>query len=93
MKRLSLAFVGLALTCAGLAAWNPMPAAAADTVQLSPEAIALASAEIPKAEIEPIRLRDITKKIAEKKQLDDEVKKALDGALQEFKGIFRAEAK
>ncbi|MBP6571498.1 MAG: hypothetical protein KA226_08780, partial [Gemmatimonadales bacterium] len=35
------------------------------TVQLSPEAIALASAEIPKAEIEPIRLRDITKKIAE----------------------------
>ncbi|MBK9548867.1 MAG: hypothetical protein IPO52_07185 [Gemmatimonadetes bacterium] len=40
-------------------------AAAADTVQLSPEAIALASAEIPKAEIEPIRLREITKKIAE----------------------------
>ncbi len=36
---------------------------------------------------------DITRKIAEKKQLDDDVKKALDGALQEFKGIFRAEAK
>ncbi|MBI5068887.1 MAG: F0F1 ATP synthase subunit alpha [Deltaproteobacteria bacterium] len=36
---------------------------------------------------------DIARKIAEKKQLDDDVKKALDGALQEFKGIFRAEAK
>jgi hypothetical protein len=40
-------------------------AAAADSVQLSPEAIALATADIPKAEIEPIRLRDITRKIAD----------------------------
>ncbi len=36
---------------------------------------------------------DVAKRIAEKKQLDDEVKKALDAALAEFKGIFRAEQK
>ncbi len=36
---------------------------------------------------------DIARKVAEKKQLDDEVKKALDAALAEFKGIFRAEQK
>ena len=34
---------------------------------------------------------EIGRKIAEKKQLDDDVKKALDAALAEFKGIFRAE--
>ena len=34
---------------------------------------------------------EIGRKIAAKKQLDDDVKKALDAALAEFKGIFRAE--
>jgi len=33
---------------------------------------------------------EIAKKIAEKKQLDDEVKKALDAALKEFRGVFQA---
>jgi F-type H+-transporting ATPase subunit alpha len=36
------------------------------------------------------RHADIAKKIAEKKQLDDEVKKALDAALKEFRGVFQA---
>lgn len=40
-------------------------AAAADTVELSAEAIALAAAEIPASEVEPIRLREITRKIAD----------------------------
>lgn len=39
--------------------------AAADTVELSAEAIALAAAEVPQGEMEPIRLRDITRKIAD----------------------------
>jgi F-type H+-transporting ATPase subunit alpha len=33
---------------------------------------------------------EVAKKIAEKKQLDDEVKKSLDAALKEFRGIFQA---
>jgi F-type H+-transporting ATPase subunit alpha len=33
---------------------------------------------------------DIAKSIADKKQLDDAVKKSLDGALKEFRGIFQA---
>ena len=33
---------------------------------------------------------DIAKSIAEKKQLDDGVKKSLDAALKEFRGIFQA---
>ena len=36
---------------------------------------------------------EIGRKIAEKKQLDDDLKKALDAALVEFKGIFQAEAR
>jgi F-type H+-transporting ATPase subunit alpha len=36
------------------------------------------------------RHADIAKRIAEKKQLDDEVKKALDAALKEFRGVFQA---
>jgi hypothetical protein len=32
----------------------------------------------------------VAKKIAEKKQLDDEVKKSLDAALREFRGVFQA---
>ena len=35
---------------------------------------------------------EIAKSIAEKKALDDGIKKALDGALKEFRGIFQAEA-
>jgi F-type H+-transporting ATPase subunit alpha len=33
---------------------------------------------------------EVAKKIAEKKQLDDETKKSLDAALKEFRGIFQA---
>jgi F0F1-type ATP synthase alpha subunit len=33
---------------------------------------------------------EIAKSIAEKKQLDDGVKKSLDAALKEFRGIFQA---
>ena len=33
---------------------------------------------------------EVAKKIAEKKQLDDEVKKSLDAALREFRGVFQA---
>src|SRR5512133_385228 len=35
---------------------------------------------------------DIAKSIAEKKALDDGIRKALDGALREFRGVFQAEA-
>jgi F-type H+-transporting ATPase subunit alpha len=35
---------------------------------------------------------DIAKSIAEKKALDDGIRKSLDGALKEFRGIFKAEA-
>jgi F-type H+/Na+-transporting ATPase subunit alpha len=36
---------------------------------------------------------DVAKSIAEKKALDDGIRKALDAALKEFRGIFQAEAK
>jgi F-type H+-transporting ATPase subunit alpha len=35
---------------------------------------------------------ELAKQIAEKKALDDGIKKALDAALKEFRGIFQAEA-
>jgi F-type H+-transporting ATPase subunit alpha len=35
---------------------------------------------------------DVAKSIAEKKALDDGIKKSLDGALREFRGIFQAQA-
>jgi F-type H+/Na+-transporting ATPase subunit alpha len=35
---------------------------------------------------------DVAKSIAEKKALDDGIRKALDGALREFRGVFQAEA-
>ena len=35
---------------------------------------------------------EIARSIAEKKALDDGIRKALDGALREFRGIFQAEA-
>ncbi len=35
---------------------------------------------------------DVAKSIAEKKALDDGIRKAIDGALQEFAGIFQAQA-
>jgi F-type H+-transporting ATPase subunit alpha len=36
---------------------------------------------------------EIGRKIAEKKALDDDTRKALDAALAEFKGLFRTEQK
>jgi F-type H+/Na+-transporting ATPase subunit alpha len=39
------------------------------------------------------RHAELVRKVAERKQLDDEVKKGLDAALTEFRGIFQAEAK
>jgi F-type H+-transporting ATPase subunit alpha len=34
---------------------------------------------------------EVAKSIAEKKALDDGIRKSLDGALREFRGIFQAE--
>lgn len=65
-RRTDAAAKGAAVAATGAGTERPRAdAAAADTVQLSPEAIALAAAEIPRAEVEPLRLRDITRKIAD----------------------------
>jgi F-type H+-transporting ATPase subunit alpha len=36
---------------------------------------------------------EVSKKIVEKKALDDGIRKELDAALEEFKGVFQAEQK
>ncbi len=56
---------GPAVTAAPPSGETPrVEAPAIDSVQLSPEAVALATAEVPKQTMEPIRLREITAKIA-----------------------------
>jgi anti-sigma28 factor (negative regulator of flagellin synthesis) len=65
-RRTDAAEKGAPVTPSPLAAERPRAApVAADTVELSAEAIALASQQVPSQTIEPIRLREITRKIAD----------------------------
>jgi anti-sigma28 factor (negative regulator of flagellin synthesis) len=65
-RRADAADKGAAVTPNAVATERPRAAqAAADTVELSAEALALASQEVPARTIEPIRLREITRKIAD----------------------------
>jgi anti-sigma28 factor (negative regulator of flagellin synthesis) len=64
-RRTDAAAAGAAITAAAAAERPRAESASADTVQLSAEALALAAEQVPSNEIEPIRLREITRKIGE----------------------------
>ena len=65
-RRPDAASAGAAVTPAAAPAERPRAESApADTVQLSAEALALAAEKIPSNEIEPLRLRDITRRIGQ----------------------------
>lgn len=64
-RRTDAAEKGAAVTPNAVAAERPRSTQAADTVELSAEALALASQDVPSRTIEPIRLREITRKIAD----------------------------